>query len=130
MFVIYSFCVLKMRHMLNQIGWLELRLQHILHILVQISNKFRWSNTNQQHNMKMWYMCHYTSWHTNHNVCWRVDFEHGPTWILDTNSMFEAWEWWKNHSGSLSIPQKYITATKENLTHLMGEWSQRELGKS
>ena len=39
-----------MRHMLNQIGWLELRLQHILHILVQISNKFRWSNTNQQHN--------------------------------------------------------------------------------
>jgi hypothetical protein len=44
-------------------------------------------------------MCHYTSWHTNHKFCWRVDSKHGPTWI-DQNS----WEWWTNHSGWSSLP--------------------------
>jgi hypothetical protein len=32
-----------------------------------------------------------------------------------------AWKPWKNHSGSQSIPQKYMTFAKDNLPHLMRE---------
>ena len=65
----------------------------------------------------------------NRKFCWRVEFEHAPRWI-NTNSIFIAWKLRKNHSGSLSIPQNYITFAKDNLAHLTGESSQWDLGRS
>ena len=49
-----------------------------------------------------------------------MDSKHGPSWI-DTCSIFIAWKPRKNHSGSLSIPQKYITFAKESLARLVGD---------
>ena len=58
-------------------------------------------------------ICHYKSWDTNVNFRWKVDFEHNPSWI-DTNFIFTAWKPRKDHSGSVSIPEKYITFAKDN----------------
>jgi hypothetical protein len=44
---------------------------------------------------------HYTGWDTNNNFRWKVDSEHGPSWV-DTDSIFIAWRPRKNHSGSVS----------------------------
>ena len=68
---------------------------------------------------------HYTGWDTNHNFQWKVDFEHGPSWI-DIDSIFIASKPWKNHSGSVSIPQKYITFAKDNLARIAQEASHIE----
>ena len=63
---------------------------------------------------------HYTGWDTNHNFRWKVDSEHGPSWV-DTDSIFIAWKPRKNQSGSVSIPQKYITFAKDNLARIAQE---------
>ena len=63
---------------------------------------------------------HYTCWNTNHNFRWKVDSEHSPSWI-DTDSIFITWKVRKNHSGSVSIPQKYITFAKDNLAQIAQE---------
>ena len=62
---------------------------------------------------------HYTGWDTNPNFRWKVDFEHGPSWI-DTNFIFIAWKPWKNQSGSMSIPHKYIAFAKDNCSKFLG----------
>jgi hypothetical protein len=63
---------------------------------------------------------HYTGWDTNQHFRWKVDSEHGPSWV-DTDSIFIAWKPRKNHSGSVSIPQKYITFAKDNLARIAEE---------
>jgi hypothetical protein len=63
---------------------------------------------------------HYTGWDTNNNFRWKVDSEHGPSWV-DTDSIFIAWRPRKNQSGSVSIPQKYITFAKDNLARIAQE---------
>jgi len=63
---------------------------------------------------------HYTSRDTNNNFRWKVDSEHGPSWV-DTDSIFIAWRPRKNHNGSMSIPQKYITFAKDNIARIAQE---------
>jgi hypothetical protein len=63
---------------------------------------------------------HYTGWDTNQNFRWKVDSEHGPSWV-DTDSILMAWKPRKNHSGSVSIPQKYITFAKDNFARIAQE---------
>ena len=63
---------------------------------------------------------HYTGWDTNQSFRWKVDSEHGPSWV-DTNSIFIAWKPRKNQSGSVSIPHKYITFAKDNLALIAEE---------
>ena len=60
---------------------------------------------------------HYMDWDIKHNFLLRADSMHGSSWI-DTNFVFMAWKPRENHSGSLSIPQKYITFVKNTLLTL------------
>ena len=117
--ILCSFCVVEMRHAHSQCGWQELCPNQIMQLLALILDRFMWSIFDRRYKMKMWFHI------TNHNFRWKVDFEHGPSWI-DKVFIFIAWIPQKNHSGSVSIPQKYINFPKDNLARIVQEASHVE----